>query len=172
MNTTIKDWYPVHLQPATTTGNNRMYSMSIQDTVNTFIVGVDHALIPDKLDLKLSYALSNARDSQPLPSSVPNAATLIFQNYPDVTTQFQRLDAIAKYYFDDDFVHRLGWNGKVTATLRYAWERNSVANWQNDMMQTYMYSANNTTVGYMTWLNYDNPNYNVHMIMASLRLAW
>jgi hypothetical protein len=107
-----------------------------------------------------------------LPTSVPNTATQTWANYPDVATQFGRLDAIAKYYFDDETVRRLGWRGKVSATLRYAWERNSVSNWQNDMMQTYMYTSSNTTVGYMTWLNYDNPNYNVQMIMGSFAFTW
>ena len=158
--------------PGTATGNNRMYNMTILDTANTMMVGVDHTLIPDKLDLKLSYTLSVARDSQPLPTSVPSTATLTWANYPDVLTQFGRLDAIAKYYFDDETVRRLGWRGKVSATLRYAWERNSVSNWQNDMMQTYMYSSSNTNVGYMTWLNYDNPNYNVQMIMGSFGFTW
>jgi MtrB/PioB family decaheme-associated outer membrane protein len=158
--------------PGTATGNNRMYNMTVQDTVNTVMVGIDHTLIPDKLDLQVSYTLSMAYDSQPLPTSVPDTATQVWANYPDMTSQFTRLDAIAKYHFDDDVVRRLGWRGKVTATFRYAWERSSVGNWQNDMMQTYMYSASNRTVGYMTWLNYDNPNYNVQMVMGSLGFTW
>jgi hypothetical protein len=31
----------------------------------------------------------------------------------------------------------MGWNGKVIARMRYAWERSRVDNWQNDLMQTY-----------------------------------
>jgi hypothetical protein len=158
--------------PGTLTGNNRVYNMTIQDTVDTVMIGVDQTLIPNKVDLQLSYTMALARDSQPLPTSVPDTATQLWANYPDVETQFERFDAIARYHFDDDVVRRLGWRGKVSATLRYAWERNSVANWQNDMMQTYMYSPANRTVGYMTWMNYDNPNYNVQMIMGSLGFAW
>ncbi len=164
--------------PGTTTGNGQLAFVSVQDTVKTLMFGVDQTIIPNKLDLKLSYTVSASLDHQPVPyqpatSSTGGAVTLLGQNYPDVNTQFQRLDAVAKYYFDDDFVHRLGWNGKITATLRYAWERNSVGNWQNDEMQTYMFASGvNTNLGYMTWLNYDNPNYNVQMIMGSIRLAW
>jgi hypothetical protein len=40
------------------------------------------------------------------------------------------------------------------------------------MMQAYMYTSSNTTVGYMTWLNYDNPNYNMQMIMGSFGFTW
>jgi hypothetical protein len=38
-------------------------------------------------------------------------------------------------------------------------------------MQTYMYSAAPGT-SYMTWLAWDNPNYNVHMLGGSLGFAW
>ena len=55
--------------------------------------------------------------------------------------------------------------------MRYVWERNSVDNWQNDLMQTYMYSAG-TRHQLHTWLARDNPNYNVHMLGASLGFAW
>jgi hypothetical protein len=68
-------------------------------------------------------------------------------------------------------VRRLGWKGDVTAKLRYAWERNSVDNWQNDLMQIYM-AAFSTSYGYQTWLAYDNPNYNVQLITASLAFKW
>jgi len=78
---------------------------------------------------------------------------------------------MAKYTFDEGLVRRLGWDGKVFARVRYVWERNSVENWQNDIMQTYMYSAVPFS-SYMTWLAWDNPNYNVHMLGASLGFAW
>ena len=88
-----------------------------------------------------------------------------------MTSAYQRLEAIASYTFDEDFVRRMGWNGKVIGRLRYAWEKNSVENWQTDVMQTYMYSVTNVA-GYMTWMAWDNPNYNVHRIGASLSFAW
>jgi hypothetical protein len=47
-----------------------------------------------------------------------------------------------------------------------------VQNWQIDTMQTYMYNPAFTGVGYMTWLAWDNPNYNVHLIAASLVMKW
>jgi hypothetical protein len=39
------------------------------------------------------------------------------------------------------------------------------------LMQTYMYSVSSST-GYMTWLAFNNPNYNVHRLTASLAFAW
>jgi MtrB/PioB family decaheme-associated outer membrane protein len=149
------------------------YSANVQDRVNTFIVSADHAFIPDKLDIKVSYTLSEATDSQPIyfmNGTQPGSGALGVQ-YPDVKTTWQRLEAMAKYKLDKETVQQLGWKGEVTAKLRYAWERNSVANWQNDVMQTYLYSIA-TTNSRMIWLAYDDPNYNVQMVTASLTFKW
>src|SRR4051794_38893220 len=148
------------------------YTANVADTVNTYLVGVTHALIPEKLDLTLAYSYVWAKNSQPLlfaDGSGPSAAT--GGQFPDVTSSYQRLEAIAKYTFDDDFVRWMGWNGKVSARVRYAWENNKVTNWQTDVMQTYMYSVTNVS-GYMNWMAWNNPNYNVHRIGASLSFNW
>jgi hypothetical protein len=39
------------------------------------------------------------------------------------------------------------------------------------MMQTYMYAVSSSTA-YMTWMAYDNPNYNVHLFGASVAWTW
>jgi hypothetical protein len=78
---------------------------------------------------------------------------------------------MAKYTFDEYFVRRMGWEGRVIARLRYVWERNRVQNWQNDVMQTYMYAVTNVA-GYMTWLAWDNPNYSVHRLGGSIAFTW
>ena len=92
--------------------------------------------------------------------------------FPDTKTTFQRFDVMGTYKLDQDLIQRLGYKGEVSARLRYAYERTSVTNWQNDMMQTYMYSGNNKTVAYMTWLAGNNPNYDVQLIAASLAYKW
>jgi Putative outer membrane beta-barrel porin, MtrB/PioB len=148
------------------------YTANVVDTVHTYLFGVTHALIPNKLDVDLTYRFVFERNSQPLifaNGTGPSAAT--GGQFPDVNNTYQRLEAMAKYTFDDDFVRSMGWNGKVTARLRYAWENNRVANWQTDVMQTYMYSIT-SNAGYMTWLAWNNPNFNVHRIGASLSFAW
>ena len=66
----------------------------------------------------------------------------------------------------------MGLSGKMIARVRYAWEHNRVQNWQTDVMQSYMYSPILTSVGYMTWMAWDNPNYNVHILGGSLAFAW
>jgi hypothetical protein len=38
-------------------------------------------------------------------------------------------------------------------------------------MQTHMYSVSSST-GFMTWLAFNNPNYDVHRLAASLAFSW
>jgi MtrB/PioB family decaheme-associated outer membrane protein len=145
------------------------YTANVEDNVDTFIVTANHALIPNKLDLRLGYTFSQAVNSQPIVFA--DGHTPDGGQFPDVKTTFQRLEALLKYKFDENQVRQLGWKGNVTAKLRYAWERNSVANWQNDLMQNYM-QATDANAGYMVWLAGNNPNYDVHLIAASLAWTW
>jgi MtrB/PioB family decaheme-associated outer membrane protein len=145
------------------------YTANVEDNVNTFIVRADHALIPNKLDLSLGYTYSRAVNSQPI--NFADGHTPEGGQFPDVNNTFQRLDAILRYKFDENLVRQLGWKGNVLAKLRYAWERNSVANWQNDLMQNYMQPID-PSAGYMVWLAGNNPNYDVQLIAASLAFTW
>jgi MtrB/PioB family decaheme-associated outer membrane protein len=155
------------------------YTADVEGKVNTFIFAVDHALIPDKLDLHFGYTTSLATLSQPMnfgSGVLPSGTVNTGGNYPDIKTTFQRLEAVAKYTFDDSFVSQLGLKGKVTAKLGYAYERNSVDNWQLDILAPYTggspYCPTSFSCGYMLWMANDNPNYNVHQIVASLAFKW
>ncbi|MGZ5528787.1 MAG: MtrB/PioB family decaheme-associated outer membrane protein, partial [Limisphaerales bacterium] len=153
---------------------------TMKDTVDTFIVRLRYGAIPNKLDFDVGYTLSIADSSTsinpgPFPSLSNGGAgvvpakgvvTVAGGPFPDVKTTFQRFDVIARYKIDDTLVHQLGFRGDVMLKLRYAYETNRVTNWQNDPMQTYMWSVNNQTVGYMTWLAFDNPNYDAHLFGA------
>jgi hypothetical protein len=149
------------------------YTANVEDRVNTFIASVDHTFVPDKLNVRLGYTLTYATSSQPLifaNGTGPTAAT--GGQYPDVRTRFQRFDVLTTYKFDQSYVRMMGWRGDVKLRLRYAYERNSVDNWQIDSVQSYIFSSAFTTAGYMTWLAQDNPNYNVHLVAASISWAW
>jgi len=163
----------------------QLYSANVQDRVNTFIFGVNYAVIPQKFDVHLGYTLSMGNNSQPLffangngpqsggfPAFIGTTANP--GQFPDVNTTFQRVDATAKYIVDQDFVTSLGLRGEVALKLRYAWERNSVTNWNNDTMQPYMYTAgmNMAQAGYVQWMAGNNPNYNVHLLGGSVTFAW
>jgi len=152
---------------------------AVRDPVNTFVVAVNYAVIPQKFDVHLGYTLSMATNSQPLyfsngtgPQSGGNPSTAAGQ-FPDVNTTFQRVEVTAKYIVDKDFVTSLGLKGEVALKLRYAWERNSVTNWNTDTMQPYMYLVQNQSQNaYYQAMAGDNPNYNVHLIGGSVNFAW
>jgi hypothetical protein len=148
-----------------------IWRTTVDDTVNTYMIAVNHNVIPSKFDVRTSFTASSAVDHQPwgTPAQPLSAAGT---NFPDVKTLWLRADVTGIYTFDQETVRRLGWNGTVRAKIRYAWERNSVANWQNDMMAPYMFSPSITGVGYQTWMAYDDPNYNVQMITGSIVVGW
>jgi MtrB/PioB family decaheme-associated outer membrane protein len=163
----------------------QLSSTSVRDNVNTVVIGVNYAVIPQKFDVHLGYTLSMSNNSQPLifangngpqsggyPSLIGGVANP--GQFPDVNTTFQRVDATAKYIVDRDFVTSLGLKGEVALKLRYAWERNSATNWNTDTMQPYMYTAmmNQPQAAYVQWLAGNNPNYNVHLIGGAVSFAW
>ncbi|MGC1641188.1 MAG: hypothetical protein WA781_11185, partial [Pseudolabrys sp.] len=73
-------------------------------------------------------------------------------------------------------VHQTGFKGEAQIKARYAWEHNSVNNWQIDSMQPYMFvSPFSSGVGgtqTQLWLAGNNPNYDVHLVAAALVLKW
>ena len=149
---------------------NFMITTSDKEHVNTVTIAANYAAVPDKLDLDFRYVASRGSDAQTLLTAAPSAVCRNCQGaFPTDTTWFQRLDATATYKFDPMTISRLGWKGDVKAKLRYTWERNSVSNWQNDALAPFTDIPGLTNA---IWLAYDNPNYNVHMITASLIASW
>jgi MtrB/PioB family decaheme-associated outer membrane protein len=178
----MNEQYRQNLKYTTANGGGTMTSANtwhadIVDHVDTVMTAVNWGAIPDKLDFRFSYTMSLSKDDQPIradsgaqPAQGSGAAGT-GGNFPDVKGQWSRLEALAKYTFDKDSVRMLGINGQAYAKLRYVWERNSVNNYDQDIMQAYMNPLINNT-GFMTWMAYNNPNYNVHLIGASLGVKW
>ncbi|HML08952.1 MAG TPA: MtrB/PioB family outer membrane beta-barrel protein [Xanthobacteraceae bacterium] len=131
--------------------------------VNTVTVGARWAAIPNALDLDVRYTLSDGLDRQFCSQCSPGP------QFPDDKTLFQRLDATATYKFDQSWARSVGFSGDILARLRYTWERNAVANWQNDTLAPFTDIAGLTNA---IWMAYDNPNYNVQMLAASLVFRW
>jgi MtrB/PioB family decaheme-associated outer membrane protein len=159
------------------------WDSNVNDHVNTFTAALKQNLIEDKLDLKLSYVYSLANGTwTTVPffynGFVPNANPLLSPNplYPDTSTRWQRLDALLTYKVDPGWVHQMGWKGEVQIKARYAWERNSVNDWQINTMQPYMFippfSSGVGGTQTQLWLAGNNPNYNVHLLAAALALKW
>jgi MtrB/PioB family decaheme-associated outer membrane protein len=174
----MNEQYLQRLKFTTASGGGAMtpantWNADISDTINTFMGTVNWGAIPDKLDLRLTYAMSMSKDIQaPLQANngaQPSAAT--GGNFPNVTGQWSRLEAQARYTFDKDSIRLLGIHGQAYAKLRYIWERNSVNNYDQDIMQAYMNPLISNT-GFMTWMAYNNPNYNVQLVAASLGVKW
>ena len=159
--------YSSTVSTAALTSANTFHT-DVLDRVNTFMGAVNWSAIPDKLDFKLSYTLSLSNSSGP---QYTDSGAQPAAQYPDIKGQWQRLEAQAKYTFDKDAVRVWGIKGTAYAKLRYVWERNSVDNFDQDIMQAYMNSVVGST-GFMTWMAYDNPNYNAHLIGASLGVTW
>jgi MtrB/PioB family decaheme-associated outer membrane protein len=145
--------------PATTTLTNDM------TTVHTFTAAVRYGVIPQKLDTELRYTASRAQDNLNL-FPVPTAQG---GQFPVNNTWFQRLDATAIYTFDKEQLAAMGWKGVLKAKLHYTWERNTEDNWANDPLTPYTLIVPAST---NLWMGWDNPNYNIHMLMASLIATW
>ena len=142
------------------------YSANTNDkaTYDTFTFLLRHAAIPDKLDTELRYVASHGVDSLRL--DLGNGTQPSGGQFTDMTTWYQRLDATATYKFDPATIAAMGWKGQVKAKLRYTWERNSVGWWATDIIGLNQGGGTNILMAA------DNPNYNVHMLAASLAYQW
>jgi hypothetical protein len=159
-----------------TSGNT--WHSDVRDNVNTIMAAANWAAIPEKLDFRLAYTISISNTDQPLYADsgaqpngafAPNGGT--GGQFPNLKGQWSRLEAQAKYTFDKGTVRMFGINGEAFAKLRYVWERNSVNNIDQDIMQPYMNALYNNG-GFQTWMAFDNPNYNAHLMGASLGVKW
>jgi MtrB/PioB family decaheme-associated outer membrane protein len=173
----MNEYYRQNLKFTTATGSGAMtpantWNADVKDNVNTIMAAANWAAIPEKLDFRLAYTISISNTDQPLfanNGTQPSAAT--GGQFPNISGQWSRLEAQAKYTFDKSSVRMFGINGEAYARLRYVWERNSVNNFDQDIMQAYMNPLINNT-GFMTWMAFDNPNYNAHLFGASLGVKW
>jgi hypothetical protein len=173
----MNESYRQNLKFTTANGGGAMtpantWHSDVRDNVNTIMAAANWAAIPDKLDLRLAYTISLSNTDQPTfadNGTPPTAAT--GGQFPNIKGQWSRLEAVAKYTFDKSSVRMLGPTGEAFAKLRYVWERNSVNNFDQDIMQAYMNPLINNT-GFMTWMAFDNPNYNAHLLGASLGVKW
>ena len=157
-----------NVQPMTAANT---WNADVKDNVNTIMAAANWAAIPEKLDLlvrpiRYRYQIPISRSLRIMARSHQPGG-----QFPNISGQWSRLEAQAKYTFDKSSVRMFGINGEAYARLRYVWERNSVNNFDQDIMQAYMNPLINNT-GFMTWMAFDNPNYNAHLIGASLGVKW
>lgn len=153
------------------TTTNVSYAAQMNDFVDTFLVGANFELVPERDDFKFTYTLVHDREvwNTGIVTALPGQPSN-FSQYPDVINNFQRIDAIYKHRFDPDWVRKTGFTGDVVAKLRYTWERNAVANWQDITVPDVWFLDQGANR--MISMAAINPNYNIQMVVASLALKW
>jgi MtrB/PioB family decaheme-associated outer membrane protein len=153
------------------TTTNVSYAAQMNDSVDTFTVGANFELVPERDDFKFSYTYVHDREvwNTGIIAALPGQPSN-FSPYPDVINDFQRIDAVYKHRFDPDWVRKAGFTGDVVAKLRYTWERNAVANWQDISVPDVWFLDQGANR--MLSMAAINPNYNVQMVVASLAVKW
>jgi MtrB/PioB family decaheme-associated outer membrane protein len=163
--------WPWEAQPGTcSTGllANCLITTSDKERINTFTSVANWSAIPDRLNLVVRYTVSRGIDHQRMLLNTNTGCTNCQGAFPDVTTLLQRLDATAIYKFERYWLAQMGWTGDLKAKLRYTWERNSAANWANDLLAPFTPAVTANAL----FMGFDNPNYNVQMVAASLIASW
>jgi MtrB/PioB family decaheme-associated outer membrane protein len=142
------------------------FSSNVNDTIDTFVAGANFILIPDKWNIKLAYTLMLANGA--ISGSPTNRAA----NFPDQTQTLNRVDVQSRYKVDPSFMRQFGFKGETYVKLRYLWEHNDVSDWAA-VNWNYMYLFNgDATNNKSIQLGWNNPNYNVQLMMASLAFTW
>ena len=143
------------------------------DLDDVFIVGGKVTLIPEKLFFNASYTYSKGT-SEWVTDCGPGGCELNpMPVYPDAHNTNQRVDAWAKYVFDEWAMRATGFVGEPYVKVRVVWEKNKNDSWQNMEQQLGM-SVNpaNSTMARAVFLGMPNPNYNVVVGMLSFGLKW
>ncbi len=160
------------------------YISQMHEHGNTFIVGMNYQIIPDKLSLKLAGTMALFKDDWDT-GAVPgfcgtgsgaNCGIVSPGNpaYPPESTNFNRFDATLAYKVNSTFANQLQLKDMVFK-LHWAYEKNSVTNWQLDSASPYLYSVLNsstTAMRDMIFLAGDNPNYTAQLISLSAVIKW
>jgi len=168
----------------TASGLSSVVTNRDNEYVNTFVAAMNYAIIPNKLNFDLRASVSDgvvAQSTACIPLGTVNPANVTGSTcgvYPNDTNLFEHVEANLTYKFDPAFLVDNGFKD-MKLRLRYTWERNAVANWQNDPLAPFTSSVNPTgsaLTGTLTntalWMAYDNPNYNVQAVAASLIVSW
>jgi opacity protein-like surface antigen len=133
-----------------------------RDIVDTVGAGVDLALIPKQLDLRLGYGFSTATGevkSRALGSNPAPSITAV--NFPDTKSRLHELTARLSYHLTRN----------VTARLAYVYERWTDKDFTQDPMQPYMQSVDGGA-SRSVFLGATRPNYGVHIIGLSFRFKF
>jgi MtrB/PioB family decaheme-associated outer membrane protein len=132
-----------------------------KEIVNTVTAAMSYVIIPGRLTLDLRGSVSDGLDSQVIANCTSGCPL------PNNTTLLSHVEADLIYKFDPALLSDTGFKD-MKLKLRYAWERNMVTNWQNDPIAPVTSSISTGAL----FMDYDNPNYNVQAVSASLIVKW
>jgi hypothetical protein len=136
------------------------------------MVGANFVILPGKWDVKVAYTWMHATGSMSQSPNLPTNGTAPLFLFPDQTTTLNRVDVQSKYKLDPDLMRHVGFNGETFVKLRYLWENNDVSDWAADNWNYQFLINGDTGVNKNLFLGWNNPNYNVHLLMASVGLKW
>ena len=155
---------------ANTTGSpNCNWGSEIADNVDTIFAASSLALSSDwALDLSATYSHSS---NTTVTYSLGSALVGSVPQFPEVSNDYERLDATLKYRLGQALGQRLGPGGDLAAELGYAYERNSMTNWATESMAPYMIALD-AGANRSLFMDALNPNYTAHIVTVSLRLSW
>ena len=172
-----------------------LYGSSMFESVNTFVAGTNITIIPERLSLKLLYTYVYGKDSWTTgPFDLACTGTNCFNGvnavnginivglpspgspaFPDYNNIANRFDGSVKYVIDPTITALCGWLGETFIRVRYLYESNKITNWQNDIVQAYLYAAtNSSTTGLkqQIFMAGDNPNYTAQAVVATFGAKW
>ncbi|EJW12403.1 Outer membrane protein precursor [Rhodovulum sp. PH10] len=154
-------------------GTSRFFS-NMREDVDTVVVSANVDIVPDSVDLGLSYAIAHGKEdwtAEPFGSNTPCPSDTVCAPFPTYRTNYQRFEGVLRHKLDPDTIAKLGWSGDVTLKLRYLWERNQVADWQNDLASPYMYLID-ASVARNIGMAAFNPNYDAQLVGGSVAFRW
>jgi MtrB/PioB family decaheme-associated outer membrane protein len=143
------------------------FATDVDAKTDSFMAGANFVIIPKTWDIKLAYTLVLSTASIGAPPANP-----VTGSFPDQNQTTNRVDVQSKYRIDPGYLQQVGFNGEAYFKLRYLWEHNEVSDWAA-VNWNYMYLFNgDATTNKNLSLGWNNPNYNVQLLMASLALKW
>jgi len=134
------------------------WASDMKDIVDTVGAGLDLALIPKRLDLKLAYSYSMATGKVKTRAlGTPTVVGFTAVDYPDTKSRLHQLEAALRYHLAANF----------SAKLSYIYERYLERDFATDVMQPYM-EAVDSGASRSVFLGATQPNYEAHFVGLSV----
>jgi MtrB/PioB family decaheme-associated outer membrane protein len=138
------------------------WASDMKDIVDTVGAGLDLALIPKRLDLKLGYSYSTATGKvRARPLGTPTVVGFTAVDYPDTKSRLHQLEAALRYHLAANF----------SAKLSYIYERYLERDFATDVMQPYMVDLD-SGASRSIFLGATQPNYEAHFVGLSFRFKF